>query len=103
MVTFNILYSEIVLRKAKNEVPACLCGFYQLMARPLLMYRGETDRFRDCPLNFTTKETGNGTGLGLSISYGIIQDHGGTVRVKSEENKGTNFTVCLPAMGEQQI
>lgn len=48
---------------------------------------------------FTTKETGNGTGLELSISYGIIQDHGGSVRVASKENEGTKFTVCLPTNG----
>jgi signal transduction histidine kinase len=45
---------------------------------------------------FTTKETGNGTGLGLSISYGIIEDHGGTIRVESAEDRGTCFAVCIP-------
>jgi two-component system NtrC family sensor kinase len=45
---------------------------------------------------FTTKDVGRGTGLGLSISYGIIQNHGGTIQVRSEETKGTEFTVFLP-------
>lgn len=45
---------------------------------------------------FTTKAVGVGTGLGLSISYGIIQEHGGTIDVQSEENKGTTFTLSLP-------
>ncbi len=44
---------------------------------------------------FTTKEIGKGTGLGLSISYGIIQDHGGDIKVKSH-NKGTTFIIELP-------
>jgi two-component system, NtrC family, sensor kinase len=45
---------------------------------------------------FTTKETGHGVGLGLAISYGIVQEHGGSITVESELNKGTTFTVNLP-------
>lgn len=48
---------------------------------------------------FTTKEVGHGTGLGLAISYGIIKEHGGTVRVESEANKGTTFSIRLPVAG----
>jgi two-component system NtrC family sensor kinase len=45
---------------------------------------------------FTTKPVGKGTGLGLSVSYGIVQQHGGTLEVESQEGKGTTFTVTLP-------
>ncbi|MDP1727073.1 MAG: GAF domain-containing protein [Bacteroidota bacterium] len=45
---------------------------------------------------FTTKAVGKGTGLGLSISYGIIENHKGTIEVKSEMGKGTVFTISLP-------
>ena len=45
---------------------------------------------------FTTKASKNGTGLGLSLGYGIIQNHGGTIRVESRLNQGTIFTICLP-------
>lgn len=45
---------------------------------------------------FTTKDE-KGTGLGLSISYSIIQEHKGTIQVKSKEGKGTEFIVTLPA------
>ena len=45
---------------------------------------------------FTTKPVGKGTGLGLSVSYGIIQQHGGTLEVESQERKGTTFIVRLP-------
>ncbi|MGQ3684787.1 MAG: PAS domain S-box protein [Candidatus Loosdrechtia sp.] len=43
---------------------------------------------------YTTKS--EGTGLGLSVVQRIIDDHGGTVDVKSKENKGTTFFIKLP-------
>jgi two-component system NtrC family sensor kinase len=39
---------------------------------------------------------GQGTGLGLAISYGIIQDHGGSIEVLSEEGVGSEFIVKIP-------
>ncbi|WP_136513674.1 sensor histidine kinase [Geomonas edaphica] len=46
---------------------------------------------------FTTKPAGQGTGLGLSVSYGIVKDHGGDIRLESEEGVGTTFIITLPA------
>ena len=45
---------------------------------------------------FTTKQKVKGVGLGLSVCYGIIKDHGGDIKVESEEKKGTTFTISLP-------
>ncbi len=50
---------------------------------------------------FTTKPVGKGTGLGLSITLGIIQNHGGEIKVESEVGKGTKFTVFLPLSTER--
>jgi len=45
---------------------------------------------------FTTKEVDKGTGLGLSVVYGIVNEHGGTVRVDSQTGSGSIFEVELP-------
>jgi PAS domain S-box-containing protein len=45
---------------------------------------------------FTTKGVGNGTGLGLAVSYGIVQEHAGTIEVKSENGAGTIFRIEFP-------
>ena len=45
---------------------------------------------------YTTKPVGKGTGLGLSICYGIITEHGGTIRVRNMPGRGASFTIELP-------
>ncbi len=46
---------------------------------------------------FTTK--GHGTGLGLSLARRIVEAHGGTITVRSEVAKGTQFVIRLPVAG----
>jgi two-component system NtrC family sensor kinase len=51
---------------------------------------------------FTTKDVGKGTGLGLSISYGIIQNHGGDIQVRSKPNQGTEFIITIPIVQKKK-
>jgi two-component system NtrC family sensor kinase len=45
---------------------------------------------------YTTKPVGKGTGLGLSICYGIVSEHGGSIRVSNQQPSGACFTIELP-------
>ncbi len=46
---------------------------------------------------FTTKALGKGTGQGLAISHSVIvEKHGGSIHLETQEGNGTTFTICLP-------
>ncbi len=49
---------------------------------------------------FTTKT--RGTGLGLAIVANMVQRHGGTISVRSEAGRGSEFTIQLPASAAAQ-
>ncbi|MCL4864146.1 MAG: HAMP domain-containing histidine kinase, partial [Caldilineaceae bacterium] len=50
---------------------------------------------------YSTKN--DGTGLGLSVTYGIVQGHGGTIRVRSEVGEGSQFAVWLPCERPESV
>jgi CheY-like chemotaxis protein len=60
------------------------------------MDKGVLDRIFE-PYYTTRKESG-GTGMGLAVVHGIAKNHGGTITVYSEPDKGTTFNVFLPRM-----
>ena len=49
---------------------------------------------------FTTKKD-EGTGMGLAVVHGIIKNHGGTITVYSEPQKGSIFNVFLPVIEKE--
>jgi two-component system sporulation sensor kinase A len=48
---------------------------------------------------FSTKGE-KSTGLGLMVSYSIVENHGGTIGIKSRPGEGTSFRIILPAVEE---
>jgi signal transduction histidine kinase len=47
---------------------------------------------------YSTKQQ-RGTGLGLWVSHGIVQGHGGTMKVRSKPGQGATFIIALPISG----
>ncbi len=45
---------------------------------------------------FTTREPGSGQGMGLAVIHGIVDNHQGVIDVRSEEGRGSRFTIYFP-------
>src|SRR5262249_33562254 len=100
---------QVFLNMVNNAVDAILEGFTEgdlwvrtAMESDRLVIEftdsgpGVKDASRVFDLFYTTKPVGKGTGLGLSICYGIITEHGGTIRVRNVPTRGACFTIELP-------
>ena len=46
---------------------------------------------------FRSTKGGRGTGLGLAVSKKIVEEHGGTIEVKSAPGEGTTVILALPS------
>ena len=50
---------------------------------------------------YSKKEMGkSGSGLGLSVVWSVVKDHNGYIDVESDKNRGTEFTLYFPVIGE---
>ena len=63
----------------------------------------EEDALRIFDPFFTTKRVNEGVGLGLSVSAGIVEKHGGTIRLESDENKYSRFVIELPVLMREEV
>lgn len=52
---------------------------------------------------FQSENNGNGYGIGLMLSKGVVDAHGGSMEVSSEEGQGTAVTVHLPRFHLQEV
>jgi len=51
--------------------------------------------------DFTSKAGEKGSGIGLTVVHGIVKNHGGTLTVYSEHDRGTTFNIFLPRIVEE--
>jgi signal transduction histidine kinase len=59
------------------------------------------DPFRQVDSSYTRKY--QGTGLGLTLTKQFVEMHGGVIWVDSEYQKGTRFTLILPALAQAEM
>lgn len=111
-VMVNVLMNAVDASPGGGRVTLDLAQVDGIDGRPQVRVRihdqgpgiPEEDRERVFDPFFSTKDVGKGTGLGLFVSHGIVQKHGGTIRIaESEElpngSVGAMFEVLLPVSG----
>jgi signal transduction histidine kinase len=99
-VFINIIQNAIDALKEKGTITLSLDQFSANEIEIKIRDNGPgmSDNIRSNIFNlyFTTKA--QGTGIGLSIVQRIIYEHGGSISVESETEKGTSFIIHLPIL-----
>ncbi|EPR43708.1 PAS/PAC sensor hybrid histidine kinase [Desulfovibrio sp. X2] len=100
-------YMEIVLRDGPDgSPPACgeeaQDGCIELLVSDTGVGMDQATMERIFDPFFTTKAQGEGTGMGLSVVHGIVEAHGGTIRVESQPGHGSTFLVRLPRLRAEE-
>jgi two-component system NtrC family sensor kinase len=52
---------------------------------------------------YTTKDVGKGTGLGLSVCFGVVTDHGGSIRAETTPGGGATMLIELPVTSPETV
>ncbi len=85
----------IATREVESLPGGALCGGLEIKVQDTGLGIPPENLGRVFDPFFTTNK--NGTGLGLSVVHQIIDRHSGFIRVESEINMGTTFTIVLPS------
>ena len=86
----------------EGDVPTLEAGRYvqvEVIDAGLGISDSHLDRIFD-PF-FTTKK--GGSGLGLATAFSIVRSHGGAIVVRSEPDRGSKFTIYIPASDKPQV
>ncbi len=103
-ILLNLINNAIDAVEEGGEVKRITVRAFPRSGRALVAVedsgKGFADVNRALDPFYTTKPIGKGTGLGLSICYGIIQEHGGEIRLENILPHGARVTIDLPLGAE---
>ena len=110
-VLLNLVANAIHYTPAGGEIFLSLCKVGE-QVRLIVCDTGPGIPAKDLPHIFErfyraeksrTRSSISGFGLGLSIAHWIIDHHGGSIEVNSQEGKGTTFCIWLPLLSNQPL
>jgi PAS domain S-box-containing protein len=102
-VTINLLTNAIKFSQAQGTVRLCASesnDWVEIAVKdhgrgiPRTKIKRIFDRFKQVESSDATEK--GGTGLGLAICKALVELHGGTIKVESEEGHGSTFTFRIP-------